>query len=149
MTSALPRHTVMELIRCATLAPSGHNTQPWTFSFDEGSIRIFPDFSRCLPVVDPDNHALFISLGCALENLVIAAEHHGYHADVVYASDPEPDGCLTVYLNETLRVPILPSSTPFSIASRPAAPMTATPYPRITSTNSPPQARGKASFSAI
>ena len=63
-----------EIIHYATLAPSGHNTQPWKFSIKDNSILIYPDYSRRLSVVDPDDHALFISLGCALENLVIAAE---------------------------------------------------------------------------
>jgi hypothetical protein len=52
-----------QLIHSATLAPSGHNTQPWKFSVDSNVIRLFPDFSRRLPVVDPDDHALNISLG--------------------------------------------------------------------------------------
>jgi hypothetical protein len=37
-----------------------------------------PDFTRALPVVDPDNHALYISLGCALENLIIAANEFDF-----------------------------------------------------------------------
>lgn len=73
-----------KLIHYAALAPSGHNTQPWKFSVHGNHIRIHPDFSRSLPVVDPDNHALFISLGCALENLIIAAQHDGYSSSVNY-----------------------------------------------------------------
>ncbi|MBD3386211.1 hypothetical protein GF407_14980 [candidate division KSB1 bacterium] len=61
----------VEMIRFATMAPSGHNTQPWKFSLHENTITIFPDYKRRLAVVDPDDHALFISLGCALENLII------------------------------------------------------------------------------
>jgi len=72
------------LIHYAIQAPSGHNTQPWKFKIDENSIIIFPDYSRSLPVVDSDNHALFISLGCALENLVIAANYKGYKVNVEF-----------------------------------------------------------------
>jgi nitroreductase len=79
-----------ELIRYATLAPSGHNTQPWKFSIKENSIRIFPDFTRHLTVVDPDNRELYISLGCALENLVIAARYAGYDSEVEYFPTGEP-----------------------------------------------------------
>lgn len=57
------------MIYYATLAPSGHNTQPWQFLIRNNSILINPDFSRRLAIVDSDDHALFISLGCALENL--------------------------------------------------------------------------------
>jgi len=86
------------LIRYATLAPSGHNTQPWRFSADDGAIRIYPDFSRRLPVVDPDDHALYISLGCAAENLAIAAAHHGLAATVDAFPPDEPSECIRVRL---------------------------------------------------
>lgn len=89
---------IRTLIHHATLAPSGHNTQPWIFSADRGTVRIYPDFSRRLPIVDPDDHALYISLGCALENLVIAAAHHGLAAAVDYFPEDEGEACLRVNL---------------------------------------------------
>ena len=92
---------IIELIRYATLAPSGHNTQPWKFSLTEDSIRIFPDFTRSLPVVDPDNRELYISLGCALENLMIAAKYAGYDPEVEYFPAGEPDECLLVTLKHS------------------------------------------------
>lgn len=70
------------LIGQAIRAPSGHNTQPWKFRVTDGGIDILPDFSRALPVVDPDNRELFISLGCAAENLCIAASHRCYQTSV-------------------------------------------------------------------
>ncbi len=85
-----------ELIRYATLAPSGHNAQPWLFGTQENTIRIFPDYSRRLPMVDPEDRELWISLGCALENLVIAAQSVGYEAEITY---PAPDAdFLTIHL---------------------------------------------------
>lgn len=89
---------IKTLIHHATLAPSGHNTQPWMFSVDRDTVRIHPDRSRRLPIVDPDDHALYISLGCALENLVIAAAHHGLTAAVDYFPVDEGDDCLRVRL---------------------------------------------------
>src|SRR5579864_6603964 len=62
-----------ELIRYATLAANSHNSQPWRFTFEERRVVIAPDFTRRLPVVDPRDHHLFVSLGCAAENLVLAA----------------------------------------------------------------------------
>lgn len=61
----------------AVKAPSGHNTQPWLFRVQKDRIQILPDMSKSLPAVDPDNRELFISLGCATENLCIAAEAKG------------------------------------------------------------------------
>lgn len=66
-----------ELVRYATLAASSHNTQCWKFHVEERAISILPDLSRRLPVVDPDDHHLFGSLGCAVENLLQAALANG------------------------------------------------------------------------
>lgn len=64
---------IVELVRFATLAGNGHNTQPWRFERTPDGIDILPDMSRRTPVVDPDDHHLFVSLGAAAENLLIAA----------------------------------------------------------------------------
>lgn len=79
----------------AIKAPSGHNTQPWKFKMEEMGITIFPDYERILPLADPDNHELFISLGCALENLVIAASHFGYYTAIeIKMEDPFKESIL-------------------------------------------------------
>jgi hypothetical protein len=70
------------LIRCATLAASSHNTQPWTFEIAPDAITLRPDLTRRCSVVDPDDAHLFKSLGCAAENLVQAAAAQGLAADV-------------------------------------------------------------------
>ncbi len=72
----------VELVRYATLAPSSHNTQCWKFTLDGQSISILPDLSRRCPVVDPDDHHLYVSLGCAAENLVQAAQALGLAGEV-------------------------------------------------------------------
>lgn len=69
---------LVEMIRYATLAANGHNTQPWKFAVRQDAIEIHADTSRHLPVVDPENRELWISLGCALENLLLAARAAGY-----------------------------------------------------------------------
>ena len=66
-----------ELVRYATLAPSSHNTQCWKFRLEDGAISILPDLSRRCPAVDPDDHHLFVSLGCAAENQIQAALANG------------------------------------------------------------------------
>lgn len=75
---------ILKILEYTVKAPSGHNTQPWKFKTGPDFIRIYPDYSRRLPVVDFDDHALFISLGCALENLLIAAHHFCYETKVEY-----------------------------------------------------------------
>jgi hypothetical protein len=83
-----------ELIRCATLAASSHNTQPWRFRVAQDRVTILPDRSRRCPVVDPDDAHLFKSLGCAAENLVQAALAQGSAADVTF--DPTDDAVVVV-----------------------------------------------------
>ena len=73
----------LELVRYATLAANSHNTQPWKFTAAADQITIFPDLSRRCPVVDPDDHHLYGSLGCAAENLVHAAAASGLKATPV------------------------------------------------------------------
>jgi hypothetical protein len=78
-----------DLVRYATLAPSSHNTQCWRFRVAEGGISILPDFGRRCPVVDPDDHHLFVSLGCAAENLIQAAAAAGLDGQAALNSGPE------------------------------------------------------------
>jgi len=73
-----------ELVRYATLAPSSHNTQCWKFALDPQAITILPDPLRRCPAVDPDDHHVFVSLGCATENLVLAALAHGLRAEMTF-----------------------------------------------------------------
>ena len=68
------------LVRAATLAPSSHNTQCWKFGLAPDAITILPDLSRRCPAVDPDDHHLYVSLGCAAENSVQAAAANGLRA---------------------------------------------------------------------
>lgn len=72
------------LLNYAILAPSSHNSQPWKFNASGDEIRLYADETRWLKVADADQRELYISLGCALENLLVAAEHFGYGYDVTY-----------------------------------------------------------------
>ncbi|MGY8708635.1 Tat pathway signal protein [Bradyrhizobium sp. 18BD] len=76
-----------ELVRFATLAANSHNTQPWIFSAHANEISIAPDFARRCPAVDPDDHHLFVSLGCAAENLILSASTLGWRASPVVDGD--------------------------------------------------------------
>lgn len=75
---------VRDLIRYATLAPNGHNTQAWSFRPSDTQIAILPDVSRRTPVVDPDDHHVFVSLGAAAETLAIAAGAAGRAGEVTF-----------------------------------------------------------------
>jgi hypothetical protein len=76
-----------ELVRYAVMAASSHNTHPWKFALADRSITVLPDWSRRTPVVDPDDHHLFVSLGCATENLAHAALANGLHTEISMGPD--------------------------------------------------------------
>ncbi len=78
---------VDELIRYATLAANSHNTQPWRFRMTTRGVDILPDTTRKLSAVDPDDHHLFASLGCAAENLAIAAAMRNMPGALTFSSD--------------------------------------------------------------
>jgi nitroreductase len=84
-----------ELVRYAALAANGHNAQAWKFCIHKRQIDVIVDRTRCTPVVDPDEHHLFVSLGCAVENLALAAQASGLHAN----TDSHPD-CVSVQLED-------------------------------------------------
>lgn len=77
------------LVRYAVLAPSSHNSQPWKFFVDDRSVVVAPDFSRALPKSDRNHRQLYVSLGCALENLVIAGGFYGYQSAIEYFTEAD------------------------------------------------------------
>lgn len=77
-------HDYSNLIRYATMAASSHNSQPWFFRLEPSRISILPDLTRRCPAVDPDDHHLFVSLGCALANLIEASAAAGLNCQAQY-----------------------------------------------------------------
>lgn len=73
----ISREKILGLLEMAILAPSTHNTQPWRFRIQGSTVHVETDSSRWLRVADPDKRELFLSVGCAIENLLVAAEHFG------------------------------------------------------------------------
>lgn len=72
----------LSLIGAAILAANAHDSQPWVFEVTPGRIDLFAALERTLGVLDPLGREMDLSLGCALENLVLAAQAHGYRTDI-------------------------------------------------------------------
>jgi nitroreductase len=70
------------LVRAAILAASPHNTQPWLFKVTNSSIELYIDTNRNVGALDPYLREEHIGMGCALENLMLAAAANGYSATV-------------------------------------------------------------------
>lgn len=74
------------------LAPSVHNTQPWTFVLFRDRMELRADRSRQLPVLDPNGRELFQSVGAALFNVRAALSARGFAVVVERLPGPaDPD----------------------------------------------------------
>ena len=72
-----------EILFLASLAPSGHNTQPWLVKYIEPYHWIIGnDKSRWLPGVDPTQRETILSIGAFLQNLEYAANNLGYSCEL-------------------------------------------------------------------
>jgi len=68
-----------EILFLASLAPSGHNTQPWFVQYLEPYHWIIGnDKSKWLPAVDPTQRETILSIGTFIQNLEYAATYFGY-----------------------------------------------------------------------
>jgi nitroreductase len=86
------------LLRYAILAPSTKNSQPWRFLVQGNQVQLIAALERGQPVSDPKDRELYISLGCALENLLVAAEQFGFHYGVHYLPERHhPELAATVH----------------------------------------------------
>lgn len=87
------------LLRYAQLAPSTYNTQPWCFRVQPGRIWVYADPSRWLKIADADKRELHLSIGCAIENLLVAADHYNFKYQVEYfPTSMQPDLVAIVWL---------------------------------------------------
>lgn len=78
--SNFPQHRTNEekaqfLLNYAIMAPSIHNTQPWSFSISDDQVRVFADFKRDLPILDMQHRELLISCGTAIYFLQLAMRY--------------------------------------------------------------------------
>ena len=88
----------LALVRAAILAASPHNTQPWLFKVTDSSIELLIETNRNVGALDPYLREEHIGMGCALENLLLAAAASGYAPTVTLFSgklgpippDPKP-----------------------------------------------------------
>ena len=68
----------LNLIRAAILASNPHNSQPWLFRMTDWQIDVYADTTRRIGTIDPFLREMYIGLGAALTNLLLAARAEGY-----------------------------------------------------------------------
>jgi hypothetical protein len=72
----------LALVRAAILAASPHNTQPWLFRVSARRVELLADPARGLGDFDPYGREKYLGLGCALENMLLAARVAGFAVDL-------------------------------------------------------------------
>jgi hypothetical protein len=97
----------LALVRAAVLAANAHNAQPWHFALTPNRIDVFADPTRTLGTMDPMLREMYLSLGCALENLVLAGPPNGYATTVTLMPDPADRG-------HVARIDLSPTTAPAS-----------------------------------
>jgi len=105
-----------QVLSLASLAPSGHNMQPWFVRrLKPYEYVIGMDKARLLPAVDPENREVILSIGAFVENFISAASSLGYEALVeVVGTRSSDDDLVKITLLKTK-----PSGFPLSrITSR-------------------------------
>jgi nitroreductase len=70
----------LALVHAAILAASPHNTQPWRFKVTDSFVELHIDPKRNVGALDPFLREEHLGIGCALENLMLAARANGYAA---------------------------------------------------------------------
>ena len=80
--------TLLGVVAAAILAANPHNTQPWIFHVTADSIQLYADPARRTGTLDSLDREHHIGLGCALENLALAAAARGYRTTVALLPNP-------------------------------------------------------------
>ncbi|MEP7075829.1 MAG: nitroreductase [Acidobacteriota bacterium] len=76
----LPKPDEREILYFSSLAPSGHNTQPWWVKYIEPYHWVIcNDKTKWLPAVDPTQRETILSIGAFTQNLEYAAGNAGYN----------------------------------------------------------------------
>lgn len=90
------RDAMRRIVELAGLAPSIHNTQPWSWRIGTGSLELRADRRRQLIVADPKGRELLISCGSALHHAQVAARALGWIPTVNRMPDPSAEDLLAV-----------------------------------------------------
>ncbi|RZK59674.1 MAG: Rv1355c family protein [Pedobacter sp.] len=69
----LPEDILSQLIVAAGKAPSGGNNQPWRWHYQDGLLHLFLEQSDAQAYLDPQYISSYISIGTAIENLLLKA----------------------------------------------------------------------------
>ena len=70
------------VVSAAILAANARNVQPWSFAIGDDRIDLYADLTRRQGALDPFDREMYVGLGCAVENMVLAARAAGWDPEV-------------------------------------------------------------------
>lgn len=96
-----PFEQLQYIVRFGTLAPNTHNAQPWAFFLSPKtfSIHIYVNRSRVLPASDKDGRQSLVSIGCAVENMMVTGDYYGKNGTLTLVN-PEKNNFLPLQNSE-------------------------------------------------
>lgn len=80
----MTKEEIFSILEIARNAPSGDNSQPWRFRFNNGDLEIYNDESKTNPIFDSKQYGAYIGHGCLIENIRQEACQRGKIAHVTY-----------------------------------------------------------------
>lgn len=101
----VPTRVVRDIVGYACMAPSVHNTQPWTWHAYGNTLELCADTDRRLDVADARGRNLAISCGAALHHAQVAASALGWEPTVTRLPDDEDSTLLA-------RIELAPATPP-------------------------------------
>jgi nitroreductase len=89
------------IVELACRAPSLHNSQPWRWVFDNGTLHLFADHARVGLHTDSTGREVILSCGAALDHLMVVAASAGWRVTVERCPNPHDDDHLASVVFET------------------------------------------------
>lgn len=93
----ITREIITKILETSVNAPSGSNSQPWSFQVTDNEILVFAHPEKDHPILNYNHRGTWIAHGALVENIKIAASAFGYRPLIQIF----PDG---IKLNPTAKI---------------------------------------------
>lgn len=91
----IERERIERIVSTGVHAPSGDNSQPWSFHIEHDVLDIFAHSDEDHAILNIDARGTYLAIGALIENIAISAEHDGLSAYVVLFPDDKTAARIT------------------------------------------------------